>query len=188
MVFAIHWHESATGVHVHPHPHSIPLGCPRALALNALLHASNLHWSSISHGNRHVSVLFSQITPPSPSPTESKSLFFTSVSLLLPCIYSRPYCLSKFHIYALIYCIGVSLSDLLHYVTGGFPGGSEVKSSAYNVGDLGSILGQEDPLEKETATHSSILAWKIPWMEDPGELQSTGLQSRTRLSNFTFTM
>ena len=33
-------------------------------------------------------------------------------------------------------------------------------------------LGQEDPLEKETATHSSILAWKIPWMEEPGRLQS----------------
>ena len=38
-------------------------------------------------------------------------------------------------------------------------------------------LGQEDPLEKETATHSSILAWKIPWMEEPGGLQSMGSQS-----------
>ena len=37
-------------------------------------------------------------------------------------------------------------------------------------------LGQEDPLEKEMATHSSILAWKIPWTEEPGKLQSTGLQ------------
>ena len=37
-------------------------------------------------------------------------------------------------------------------------------------------LGREDPLEKEMATHSSILAWRIPWMEEPGELQSTGLQ------------
>ena len=37
-------------------------------------------------------------------------------------------------------------------------------------------LGQEDPLEKEMATHSSILAWKIPWMEEPGRLQSMGLQ------------
>ena len=35
-------------------------------------------------------------------------------------------------------------------------------------------LGQEDPLEKEMATHSSILAWRIPWMEEPGRLQSTG--------------
>ena len=37
-------------------------------------------------------------------------------------------------------------------------------------------LGREDPLEKEMATHSSILAWKIPWMEEPGRLQSMGLQ------------
>ena len=37
-------------------------------------------------------------------------------------------------------------------------------------------LGQEDPLEKEMATHSSTLAWKIPWMEEPGRLQSMGLQ------------
>ena len=37
-------------------------------------------------------------------------------------------------------------------------------------------LGHEDFLEKEMATHSSILAWKIPWTEDPGRLQSTGLQ------------
>ena len=38
------------------------------------------------------------------------------------------------------------------------------------------FLGWEDPLEKETATHSSILAWKIPWTEEPGRLQSIGSQ------------
>ena len=38
------------------------------------------------------------------------------------------------------------------------------------------LLGQEDPLEEEIATHSSILAWKIPWTDKPGGLQSTGLQ------------
>ena len=38
------------------------------------------------------------------------------------------------------------------------------------------FLGQEDPLEKEMAIHSSTLAWKIPWTEEPGELQSMGLQ------------
>ena len=48
-------------------------------------------------------------------------------------------------------------------------------------------LGWEDPLEKEMATHPSTLAWKIPWTEEPGRLQSVGSQSRTRLSNFTFT-
>ena len=40
-------------------------------------------------------------------------------------------------------------------------------------------LGQEDPLEKEMATHSSILAWGIPWMEEPGRLQSTESESDT---------
>ena len=44
-------------------------------------------------------------------------------------------------------------------------------------------LGQEDPLEKEMATHSSTRAWKIPWTEEPGGLQSMGLQ---RLGHFTF--
>ena len=43
------------------------------------------------------------------------------------------------------------------------------------------------PSEKAMAFHSSMLAWKIPWMEEPGGLQSMGSQSRTRLSNFTFT-
>ena len=44
-------------------------------------------------------------------------------------------------------------------------------------------LGWEDPLEKGMATHSSILAWRNPWTEEPGGLQSAGL----RLSDFTFT-
>ena len=43
------------------------------------------------------------------------------------------------------------------------------------------FLGQEDPLEKEVATHFSILAWKIPWTEEPGGLQSMGSQSWTQL-------
>ena len=66
----------------------------------------------------------------------------------------------------------------------GIPGGSDGKESACNTGDLGSILGQEDPLEKEMAIHSSILAWEIPWTEEPGGLQSTGsgLQSNKELA------
>ena len=44
-------------------------------------------------------------------------------------------------------------------------------------------LGQEDPLEKGMATRSSILAWEIPWIEEPGGLQSMGSQSLTQLSN-----
>ena len=53
---------------------------------------------------------------------------------------------------------------------GGFPGGSLAKNPSANVGDAGSIPGQEDPLEKEMATHSNILAWRIPWTEEPGGL------------------
>ena len=44
-------------------------------------------------------------------------------------------------------------------------------------------LSWKDPLEKGMATHSSILAWEIPWTEEPGRLQSTGSQSQTRLSD-----
>ena len=55
-------------------------------------------------------------------------------------------------------------------------GGSEVKASTSNVGDSGSMPGSGNPLEKGIATHSSILAWRIPWTEEPGGLQSTGSQ------------
>ena len=58
----------------------------------------------------------------------------------------------------------------------GFPGGSDSKESACNVGDQGSIPGSGRSLEKEMATHSSILAWEIPWAEEPGVLQSMGSQ------------
>ena len=53
-----------------------------------------------------------------------------------------------------------------------FPCGSDGKASAYNVGDLGSIPGSGISLEKEMATHCSIIAWKIPWTVESGRLQS----------------
>ena len=66
----------------------------------------------------------------------------------------------------------------------GIPGGSDIKESACKAGDPGSIfLGQEDPVEKEMATHSRTLAWRIPWTEEPGGLQSMGSQSQTQLSD-----
>ena len=64
------------------------------------------------------------------------------------------------------------LSMHAHMVTWslGIPGGSDGKDSDYNAGDSGLISGQEDPLEKEMATHSSIFAWRIPWPEELGSL------------------
>ena len=58
----------------------------------------------------------------------------------------------------------------------GFPVSQMVKSLPVMLETQVQSLHQEDPLEKEMATHSSILAWKIPWMEEPGGLQSVGLQ------------
>ena len=58
----------------------------------------------------------------------------------------------------------------------GFPGGSEGKESPAMQGTQLQSLDQDDPSEKGTATHSSILAWRIPWTEEPGGLQSKGLQ------------
>ena len=82
VVFAIQRHESAMGVHVSPTPAGpeplsdlprppIPLGCLSAPALSALFHPLNLDWSSVSHMVVYVSVLFSQIISPSPSPSET---------------------------------------------------------------------------------------------------------------------
>ena len=58
----------------------------------------------------------------------------------------------------------------------GFPGGSVVKNLPANAGDLGLIPWSGRSLEKEMATHSSILAWEIPWREEAGGLQSMGWQ------------
>ena len=124
--FAIYQHESATGIHVFPilnpppssllPPCTIPLGRPSAPAPSIQYRASNLDWGLVSYMILYVSMPFSQIIPPSPSPTESKRLFYTSVSLLLSRTQGYCYHLSKFNIYALVYCIGVFLSGLLHSV------------------------------------------------------------------------
>ena len=58
----------------------------------------------------------------------------------------------------------MNLKKRIYIYTESFPGGSEVKNSSYNTGNPGLILDWEDPLEKEMATHSSILAWVMPWI------------------------
>ena len=69
-----------------------------------------------------------------------------------------------------------------------FPGGSDGKVSVYNAADLVRSLGWEDPLEKEMAIHSSTIAWKIPWTEEPVRLQSMGSQrvGHDWAASFTF--
>ena len=57
-----------------------------------------------------------------------------------------------------------------------FPGGSDGKASVYNAGDLGSNPGLGRSRGEGNAIHSSTIAWKIPWTEEPGRLQSMGLQ------------
>ena len=70
----------------------------------------------------------------------------------------------------------------------GFPGGSDCKVSAHNAGDPGSIPGSGDSLEKDRATHSSILAWRISWTEEPGGLQSMGLHTTEQLHSLHFSL
>ena len=60
----------------------------------------------------------------------------------------------------------------------GFPGGSDSKESACNVGTWVQSLSWEDPLEMGMTTHSNIVAWRIPWTEEPGTLQPMGSQSQ----------
>ena len=124
MVSTIHWHESAMGVHVFPILNPLPLPSPSHPSGSFQCTSLEHPVSCIEPGlaicftcdNIHVSMLFSQIIPPLPSPTEFNRLFYTSVSLLLSRIQGYHYYLSKFHIYVLVYCIGVFLSGLLHSV------------------------------------------------------------------------
>ena len=122
--FAIHQHESAMGVQVFPVLNTPPPPSPFHPSGSSQCTSPAHPVSRIDPGLAihftyyiiHVSMPFSQIIPPSPSPTESKRRFYTSVSLLLSRIQGYRYHLPKFHIYALVYCIGVFLSGLLHSV------------------------------------------------------------------------
>ena len=73
-------------------------------------------------------------------------------------------------------CIATVLFSSVLVFMGGFSGGSDSKASVYNAGDRCSIPGLGRSPGEGIATHSSILAWKIPWMEEPGKLQSMGSQ------------
>ena len=120
--FAIHQHESATGVHVfpilNPSPTSLPVPSLWVIPVHQPQASCILHqtWTGDSFLILYMFQCHSPKASPPPSPTESKRLFYTSVSLLLSRIQDCRYHLSKFHIYALVYCIGVFLSGLLHSV------------------------------------------------------------------------
>ena len=122
--FAIHWLESTMSVHVFPILNPLPPPFPSHPSGSSQCTSPEHPVSCIQSGlvihftydNSHVSVPFSHVIPPSPSPTKSKRLFNTSVSLLLSHIQGCCYHLSKFHIYVLVYCIGLYVSGLLHSV------------------------------------------------------------------------
>ena len=122
--FAVHQHESATGVHefpiLNPTPSSLPYHPSGSSQCTSPKHPVSCIEPGLAtrfiYDIIHVSMPFSQIIPPSPSPTESIRLLYTSVSLLLSRTQGYCYHLSKFHIYVLVYCIGVYLSGLLHSV------------------------------------------------------------------------
>ena len=81
-----------------------------------------------------------------------------------------------------IQCVQLNWKQVL--IQRDFPSGTVIRNPPTKQETWVCSLGQEDPLEKEMATHSSTLAWKIPWTEEPGGLQSMGLQeSWTQLSD-----
>ena len=122
--FVIYWHKSATVYMCSPSWSPLPPPSPFHPSGSSQCTSPEHPVPCIEPGlairftydNIHVSMPFSQSIPPSHSPTESKRLFYTSVSLLLSRIQGYLYHLSKFHIYALVCCIGIFLSGLLHSV------------------------------------------------------------------------
>ena len=122
LVFAKYLNESTTGIHVFPilNPPLSPYHPSGSSQCTSPKHPVSCIKPGLAtrfiYDIIHVLMPFSQIIPPLPSPTEFKRLFYTSVSLLLSRIQGYCYHLSKFHIYALVYCIGVFLSGLLHSV------------------------------------------------------------------------
>ena len=73
----------------------------------------------------------------------------------------------------MVYCLRIMLYACSSW---GFPAGSDGKESACNVGDLGSIPGSGRSPGEGNGKPLQILAWEIPWMEEPGRLESTGSQ------------
>ena len=126
----------------HLPPHPIPQCHPSAPALSILSHASNLDWQSLSHMIIYMfQCYFLKSSHPHLLPQSPKDCLYICVYVCVCVCFAVPHIgsslpFSKFHIYVLIYCIG---------------------------------------LEKKMATHSSVLAWRIPETGEPGGLLSMGL-------------
>ena len=142
----------------------------------------NLDWQFISYMILYMFQCHSPKSSPLPSPTESKRLFYTSVFLSLSRIQSYHYHLSRFHIYALVYCIGregngtpLQYSCLENPMDRG-----AWKAAVHGVAEGRTRLSDFNftfhfhALEREMATHSSVLAWRIPGMGKLGGLLSLG--------------
>ena len=139
-------------------------------------------------------LLISYLIPPplsSLSPLVNTRLFSVSVSLFLLIIYLHLFYFLDFTykwkysvcVFLCLISLSIILSRSIHIANSrlhsflwlsnippGLPWWSDGKESACNAGDPGSVRGWEDSLEKEMLTHSSILAWRISWTEEPGEL------------------
>ena len=175
----------------HPPPHPVPLGCHRALGWAPCVtqqiptgYLAYIWWGICFHATFSIHHTLS-------IPTVSSSLFSMSASSLLPHKYVHQHDLSRFYTYALICNICLSLSDLLCAISSRFIHLIRTNSNVLLWASLVAqrlkrlppmwetqvrSLGWKDPLEKEMVIHSSILAWRIPWTEEPGRLQSTGSQ------------
>ena len=123
-----------------------------------------------TYDNLHVSMSFSHIILLLPSPTESKRLFYTSVSLLLSHIQGYHYHLSWKFWQKRIVWLYMNICGSISFI---------LNECNYN-------LFLPINLFFQMAPHSSILAWKIPWAEEPGRLQSVELQSQTQLNDWVF--
>ena len=118
------------------------------------------------------------LNSPGPAPeAEDPSLGLTVCAIGLACIFIYfCCCCCSFFFFSRIRDFLIKKNFFITTICLGFPGSSVVKNPPAMQETWVQSLGWEDPLEKEMATHSSILAWRIPWTEGPGGLQSTGSQ------------
>ena len=144
----------------HLPPHPIPLGCPSAPALSTLFHASNLDWSSTSYVVIYMIRCYS---------VKSSHPLLVPQSPKVCSLYLCLFCCLTYRVIITIFLNSIHMcwTSLV---------AQTVKCLSTMRETQVRSLGWEDPLEKEMAIHSSTIAWKIPWTEEPSNLQSMGSQ------------